>query len=182
MPRIAEEVFYNGAEIKVERLGLAGLLEEIRKIVTEFPLLVLEQRNANGAAILRQMLDEQFRKYGGWTKTTTGDIDWRKCSRINGTQVCVGVEVQVSGRSDLLVMDVVHLRNAISGGQIDLGVLVVPSDALSKYLTDRTPCLSDARRHVKDSRSEDYPILLIGIEHDGAGPALKKQAKKPSGT
>ena len=64
---------------------------------------------------------------------------------VNGTTVCVGVEVQVSARSDLLVVDMIHLTAAFREGRLDAGVVIVPSDKLSRYLTDR---FSDAKKHA----------------------------------
>lgn len=91
--------------------------------------------------------------------------------------MCVGVEIQVSGRSDLVVVDVIHLRKAITEGKIDIAVLVVPSDRLRVFLTDRGPEVADARPHVREARGDDLPLLLFAIEHDGPGPALAKQPK-----
>ena len=75
-------------------------------------------------------------------------------------------------------MDIIHLRAALVGGAIDAGGLVVPSDALGGFLTDRGPCMSDARRHVTASRADDLPLLLIELTHDGAGNPLPKRAKR----
>lgn len=140
-----------------------------------------EQIDANGGAAVRKLIDQQFEKLGGWTKKVSGDIDWTKCKTINGTQVCIGVEVQVSARSDLLVMDMIHLHAAFRDGRIDVGLIIVPSDKLSKYLTDRAPSLSDAKRHANAARLEDSSLVLFGIEHDGAGPPLAKQPKRAPG-
>ena len=178
MPKIIEEAAYNGVSQKVERLGLSTLLAELRAVLTGFQLLVKENQDSNGGAGVRKLIDERFDRVGGWTKKQTGDVDWTKCHIVNGTRVCIGVEVQVSARSDLIVMDIVHLRRAIEAGLIDVGVLVVPSDRLSNFLTDRAPCMSDAKRHVGHAKAEDLPLILIAIEHDGAGPALAKQKKR----
>jgi hypothetical protein len=86
--------------------------------------------------------------------------------------------VQVSARSDLLVMDMIHLHSAFRDGRIDVGIVIVPSDKLSRFLTDRAPCMSDAKKHANAARLEDSSLVLFGIEHDGAGPPLAKQAKK----
>lgn len=91
------------------------------------------------------------------------------------------VEVQVSARSDLLVVDMIHLTAAFRDGRLDVGVLIVPSDKLSRFLTDRGPCISDAKKHARVARLEDSPLILFAIEHDGAGPALNKQPKRQSG-
>jgi len=137
MPKIAEIVFYDGAEEKVRRLGLNGLFEEIKEAVTAFRLIVKPECDANSGGVLRKMIDAQFRAIAGWTRKTAGDIDWRKCKIVNGTQVCIGVEVQVSARSDLVFRDVVHFRNQMAKGLIDVGVEILPSDCLV-VLLDRS--------------------------------------------
>jgi hypothetical protein len=90
----------------------------------------------------------------------------------------VGVEIQVSARSDLLVMDMIHLNAAFRAGRLDVGVIIVPSDRLCRFLTDRGPSISDAKRHANVARLEDSPLVLFAIEHDGPGPALAKQFKR----
>lgn len=179
MPTL-EEVAYDGILEKSARLGLMPLLDEVRRIVGEFDLRVEERRDANGGAVLREMIDQRFVASGGWTKKQTGGVDWTKCHTTNGVSVCIGVEVQVSARSDMLVMDVYHLRDAMSAGSIDVGVLVVPGNELALYLTDRAPSLADAERHVKGARADESPLLVIGLRHDGAGEALPKKKKKRS--
>lgn len=59
----------------------------------------------------------------------------------------------------------------------DVGVLVVPSDDLAVFLTDRGPALADAKHHAKQARVEDWPLLVIAFRHDGPGKPLPKQAK-----
>ncbi len=178
MPRIVEEQPYNGALEKIERLGLTIVLDDLRSIISGFTLLVKEETDANGGAAVRRMLDEQFKQALGWVKKQTGDVDWTKCQVINGVRVCIGVEVQFSARSDLIVIDIIHLRRAVTEGRIDVGVLVVPTDRLGGFLTDRGPSMSDAKRHVLAARAEDLPLLVIALEHDGPGPPLPKQEKK----
>ncbi len=178
MPKITSERTYNGAAERIRRLGLAPLLDQVRGLLTDFTLLVKEERDANGGAAVRKMIDAQFEGAEGWTKKQTGGVDWTKCLVINGTEVCIGVEVQFSARSDLVVIDLIHLRTSIVEGNIDIGILVVPDDQLGVYLTDRGPNLADALKHVVEARVEDLPLLVIALGHDGAGPALAKQAKK----
>ncbi len=176
MPQILEEHPYNGALERIQRLGLDGLLGEVRRIITNFNLLLQEEQDSNSGAVLREMLDAEFKKAGGWTKKQAGGIDWLKCLTVKGVTVCVGVEIQVSGRSDSgLFADIIHLRKAFVEGRIDLGIIIVPTDRLGNFLTDRVARVSDAKRHVSDSRSEDLPLLLIAIEHDGPGSPLPKK-------
>lgn len=178
MPRIVEEKVYNGAMERIERLGLSPLLSEVKRIVTSFPLLLEEKKDKNGGAEVRKMIDAQFEGADGWAKKVAGGVDWIKCHVVNGTKVCLGIEVQFSARSDLLIIDVVHLREALTQGKIDVGIIIVPSDHLSYFLTDRGPSISDAKRHVHEARAEDFPLLLIALEHDGPGPPLAKQKKR----
>jgi len=177
VPKIVQEKSYNGAQAKTERLGLAPLMAELRSIVEGFDLRVREVKDANGGAAVRKMLDQRFGELPDWNTKVSGDIDWRKCTVINGTRVCIGVEVQFSARSDLLVIDLIHLRKAIDQGEIDVGILVVPSDTLGRYLTDRAPKFADAVRHITEARVESLPLVVIALEHDGPGPALAKQVK-----
>lgn len=178
MPRIVEEQSYNGVLDRVQRLGIATLLDELRELLRGFELLVEERRDANGGAAVRKLLDGRFQAGSGWTKKQTGDVDWTKCHTVNGTKICVGVEIQFSARSDLIVVDIIHLRKALTDGKIDVAVLVVPSDRLAVFLTDRGPKMADAKRHVREARADDLPLLIIALEHDGAGTALAKQPKR----
>jgi hypothetical protein len=180
LPHIHEEQPYNRALERINRLGLAPLLDELRHILTGFTLRVREEKDANGGAAVRRMLDAQFRVADGWRGKTSGGIDWRKCLVINGASVCMGVEIQFSARSDLVVIDIIHLRQALTAGEIDVGILVLPTDRLSVFLTDRGPSIATAKRHVLAARAEDLPLLLIALEHDGPGPPLAKQGKRSS--
>jgi hypothetical protein len=105
----------------------------------------------------------------------TGDVDWSKCKVVNGTRVCVGVEIQISARSELLYKDILHLKTRIVTGDIDPGIIVVPSDRLQSFLPDRTPSISHAKKVIAEQDSDRLPIILIEMEHDGPGPSLGKK-------
>jgi len=133
---------------------------------------------ANGASGIREALDNSFGKGQNWVGIKAGGIDWIKRVRFNQTFLArLGVEIQVSARSDLLIRDVVHLRNSLQQAEIDVGVIVVPDDRMQKFLTDRTPSFSDAIRYIEVEFKEatTFPIVVIAIEHDGVGPALPKK-------
>jgi hypothetical protein len=180
VPKLTDEVPFGGAVEKIARLGLAPLYREVQEILKGFTLLVKEKKNANGGKAVRVLIDARFeaRQKTGWKKRQTGAVDWTKCRVVDGTKVCLGVEVQMSARSDLIIIDLIHLRLALTSGGIDIGILVVSSDKLGPFLTDRGPRLADARRMIREARVEDLPIILLGLEHDGPGPALPKQPKK----
>ena len=174
MPRIAERKFYDGAEERIARLGLTNLSKELDRILTGFELRVKEEKDSNGGAVIRALLDERFQEVGGWTKKQTGDVDWVKCLVVNGTRVCLGVEIQFSGRGDMLIIDVAHLREQINTGLIDVGVIVVATDRLGQFLTDRAARYADAIRAVKRAQAEELPLLIVALEHDGPGEPLPK--------
>jgi len=74
MPKITSEAAYNGALERIKRLGLDPLLDQVRSILTGFDLLVKEERDTNGGAAVRKMIDAQFVEAGGWTKKQTGIV------------------------------------------------------------------------------------------------------------
>ena len=173
--------FYDGAREKVCRLGLADLLLELQDILLSANVHLREEKDADGAAVLRKLIDAGFGARGGWEKTVSGGIDWVKKVRYNQTfLVRLGVELQVSARSDMLIRDVVHLRNSIDEGLIDVGVVVVPDDRLQMFLPDRTPAFKDAVRYIEQEFREamNYPLVVIAVEHDGPGDPLPKQSRK----
>lgn len=175
MPRIADRRSYNGADEKIGRLGLKPLWDELESVLTRFDLRVQEERDTNGGAVIRELVDERFRNVGGWSKVQVGSVDWTKCQEVNGTRVCLGVEVQFSGRSDLLIVDVAHLREQIEAGRLDVGVIVVPSDKLGSYLTDRAARFPDALKAVERAKAQDLPLVILGLDHDGPGLPLPKK-------
>ena len=115
MPKIVEERYFDGAEQIVQRLGFDELLSEIRTILTDFQLLILEAKDANGAGTLRKLIDARFKAADGWVQKKTGGVDWMKQQAINSKPryICIGVELQVSGRSDLISVDLIHLRTQL---------------------------------------------------------------------
>lgn len=140
-----------------------------------------ESRDANSGAVVRERIDNALNALGGWQKKASGGIDWIKKIRYNDSIVArIGVEIQVSARSDLMVRDIVHFRNSLQEGTIDVGVLVVPSDRLESFLPDRAPSLRDAIRYIEVEFKEatTFPIIVIAVEHDGQGEALPKRKRK----
>jgi hypothetical protein len=170
LPTISETRDYNGFSKKSARLGLNDLVAEAASTLSRFQLLVKELRYANGTRGIRQSIDREFAQIGGWAKVTVGGVDWTKQSQRGAT---VGVEVQVSGRSDMLAVDIMHLKEKLVDGVIDVGIIIVPDNVLSRFLTDRTPNLATAVKHV-EHRASDLPIRILAFRHDGVGPALDK--------
>ncbi len=172
--------FYGGSRERITKLGLANLFIELQEILLSTKVYLLEEKDSNGGAEVRKLIDQAFDGKGNWIKKTTGDIDWSKKIRYNRTfMATIGVEIQVSARSDLLIRDIVHIRNNLQDGVIEVGVIVVPNDILHKYLPDRTPSLKDAIKYieVEFKEAQNFPIVIMAIEHDGPGPALKKQKR-----
>lgn len=175
MPRIQERRNFNGAEERLSRLGLKALWSELEGVLCGFELEIEERKDANSGAEIRSRFDARFQELGGWDKRSSGGVDWTKCHAVNGTRVCLGVEIQFSARSDLLIVDVSHLRDEITAGSIDVGVIAVPSDSTAVFLTDRVARFSDAVVAVTRARAEDLPLVVLGLAHDGVGLALPKR-------
>nr|VFJ95693.1 MAG: Restriction endonuclease BglII [Candidatus Kentron sp. H]VFJ96537.1 MAG: Restriction endonuclease BglII [Candidatus Kentron sp. H]VFK02455.1 MAG: Restriction endonuclease BglII [Candidatus Kentron sp. H] len=181
--KISNLDFYGGSREKVCRLGLAHLFLELQEILISTRIRILDRKQENGAGRVRELINERFREYEDWIQSKSGDIDWVKRLRFNQTIVSrLGVEVQVSGRSDLLARDIVHIRNNLQDSHIDAGVIVVPSDAFEYFLTDRVANYSYAVRYVEEElrEAQSYPIILIAVEHDGFSdePLPKKMTNK----
>jgi hypothetical protein len=180
--KITDVRFYGGARQRVCKLGMTDLYFEVQEIVLSTEVKVLEERNANGGATLRKMIDAGFETREGWVQKKSGGTDWQKRLKYNQSiVVTIGVEVQVSARSDLIIRDVVHLRNSLQAGEIEVGLIVLPSNQLQVYLPDRTPCLKDALRIIETEFKEatTYPVVVMAIEHDGPSDTpLPKQKRE----
>ena len=176
--KIVERKFYDGSEQRIKRLGLSCLIEEAEELLKKCQVTLAEEKNANGGAALRRLLDEHFKKSKEWIKVSSGGIDWTKCRTVGETRICIGIEIQVSARSNLVIRDVIHLRDELENGKIDVGVIVVPSDRMAHYLPSRAPTWRETVQVIHDARATHMPLLLIGIEHDGPGVALPKDKDK----
>ena len=173
--------YYDGAKDKICRLGLADMFLEVQQFLLDTEVRLLEEPEANGAAVVRERIDVAFASGHDWTQNKTGGVDWIKRVRYNQTYMArLGVEIQVSARSDLLVRDIVHLRNSLQKGEIDVGVIVVPDDRTQKFLPDRTPSFTAAVRYIEEEFKEamTYPIVIVALEHDGPGDALPKKERR----
>lgn len=173
---------YNGARDKINRLGLRPLVSELLRLIRGTRIFLLEKKDANGGKEVRVALDGAFTEKGGWEKNVVGDIDWIKDAKFNDKVVSrLGVEVQVSARSDLVIRDLIHLRNNLQSGKIDVGIIVVPTDLMSVFLPDRTPSFSQTVRYIEIEfrEAEFFPLILIGVEHDGpSDKPLPKQRRR----
>lgn len=171
--KIVQEIPYNGAERRIKRLHLAPVVNEVRRILRTVKIRLKEEKHGNSGGALRKLLDAGFERQGGWSRRTSGAADWQKCVEVKKVKVCVEVEIQVSARSDLVVIDIYHLRRSIQSGEIDVGILIVPSDRLSPFLRSRQPSLRETRRAVEETDAHRIPLLVLAIEHDGPGDALE---------
>lgn len=167
--KISKMKFYGGAREKVCRLGLSHIFLELQEILISTNIEIIEKKQENGAGRVRELIDETFSRYDDWIQSKSGDIDWIKRFRYNETILSrIGVEIQISGRSDLLARDIIHIRNNLQDSNIDIGIIVVPSDFFEYFLTDRVANYSYAIRYVEEELREarSYPIVIIAVEHD----------------
>ena len=170
MPRITDRISYNGFDTLVSRHRLDPLVDEVEDVITGFTLAVMPTKHANGTKPIRVSFDQGFMACGGWQQKPSGGVDWSKSGPKGGR---LGVEVQVSGRSDLLAVDVLHLMGELQEGNLDVGIIIVPDDEPSPFLTGRTPNLRTAKRHVETHASK-MPLQLIAFVHDRTGKAIPK--------
>src|SRR5262245_47925259 len=77
--------FYGGARDKIARLGLAHLFLEVQQIILDTRVLLLEVKDANSGAVVREALDKSFEAAKDWQPRKTGGIDWTKRLRYNET-------------------------------------------------------------------------------------------------
>jgi len=162
--------FYGGSREKVCRLGLAHIFLELQEILISADVRILQKKQANSAGHVRELIDKQFSLCDDWVQSKSGDIDWIKRFRYNQSIVSrIGVEIQISGRSDMLARDIVHIRNNLQDSRIDVGIIVVPADEFEFFLTDRVANFSYAVRYVEEElrEAQSYPIILMAVEHDG---------------
>src|SRR5258708_39358274 len=155
---------------KCDVLVFSRFLEEVKGLVEATKILVEEKKREgstsfNGAAAIRELLDAKFLEAKTWEQRKAGDVDWSKCKVVNGTRVCVGVEIQVSARSEMLYKDILHLKTRIVTGDIDLGIIIVPSDRLQSFLPDRTPSESYVSIVLADNYADNLSICLIDMAH-----------------
>jgi hypothetical protein len=64
----------------------------------------------------------------------------------------------------------------------NLRVLVVPSDKLGNYLTDRVAKLSEAYRHIEMARAQDMPFVLIAVNMTVLAQPLLNNLSDPQKT
>jgi len=81
--KITSILFYNGSRDKICRLGMAHLFLELQHILLGTEVRLLEEKQMNSAAAIREALDSGFIEAGGWKKTVAGGIDWVKRIRYN---------------------------------------------------------------------------------------------------
>lgn len=173
--------FYNGSCEKITRLGMSDMLVSLLQALMNTRILLKEEKDANGSREVRAAIDATLEAAEGWNKGGPGDIDWVVTkTRPPDMEIRMGVEVQVSARSDLVIRDLLHLRESMKAGSIEVVALVVPTDRMSVFLPDRSPSLSETLRYVEKEFEEiqQFPLVVITVEHDGPGDPLKKQKRR----
>jgi hypothetical protein len=163
--RLREPTDYDAVVRVIERRGQGAVYEELLSILTSVPVVLLQERNANGAANIRERIDTRFQEAGGWKKTRVGGVDWVKQITPGAENqlavAALGVEIQVSGRNTMLYRDVSHLRENLRDAKIGAGIIVAPDDDLAYCLTDRIPSLKTAKLDDSSTLWCNLPIVRI---------------------
>lgn len=171
---------YDGFDQVLKRFHLQPHWKDMIGFLEAIPLKVMDRRNENGAAALRAMIDKAFENRNGWSIIKQGGIDWIKTIKNGKMELKLGIEIQVSSRSDLIAVDLMHLNQGFKEGSLDAGAILVPSNDLASRLVDRAPNLRETMRHFDlFTAIKDRPVALLTIEQDGFSPiALPKQKRK----
>ncbi|MCX6261257.1 MAG: hypothetical protein NTY95_10560 [Bacteroidia bacterium] len=131
--KISKILYYGGARAKICRLGLSHLFLELQDILLSTQIYILREKQKNSAGVVRERIDYSFEctnkditnNDDKWIKSSSGDIDWKRRYRFNTSIVpWIGVEIQVSARSDLLARDIVHIRNSLQESRIDMDLVL----------------------------------------------------------
>lgn len=171
--RIAKEIPYDGVRQRIARLNLSPLVEEVRRALESVRLQLKKEPGAERPGFLQKLIDARFQRASGWSRAIKGRRYWKKCVEIDGASVCAKVGVRVSGRKDFVVTDLHSLCRSIETGEVDLGILVVPSDRLSHALRPRQTSLRETQEVVEQTNACSLPLLLIAIEYDRHRPVQK---------
>jgi hypothetical protein len=162
--------YFAGAEAKLHRLKLGPLLAGVEQRLQSSVVLLAESDRASNAIELQHQLGGLF----AIEKARGGK--WSSCRRIGDAELRLEFRMRISSRRQILYKDVLHLRYSLECGDVDLGVIIVPSDKLQRCLSSRTPSSSYAATVIREMSADCFPIVLIEIEHDGLGPVLAKRS------
>ena len=58
--KITDIKFYGGSRERITKLGLADLFIELQEILLETKVFLLEEKDANGGAEVRKLIDQSF--------------------------------------------------------------------------------------------------------------------------
>ena len=163
------ERFFGGAKAKLNRLELGPTLAEVEQRLQKCVVLLTERDRKSNLVEFKRKLDDviviEEAKGGKWIKTRA----------VSNVELRVEFRIRISSRREILYKDALHLRRRTESGDIDLGVIIVPSDNLRRCLPDRTPSSNYAARAISEMGADCSPIILIEIEHHGPGPAPTKR-------
>ncbi len=137
--RITHELMYDGLERRIQRLHLGPVVEEVRQLLRNMRVVLSERPSSNSGATLRKLISWEFKEAVGWLKKTGRGADWRKFVKVGDARVCLAATIRVSGRSELIVSDLRRLCRLVRGGEIDAGMVIVPSDRLASFLKGGRP-------------------------------------------
>lgn len=168
--KITKLAFYGGAREKVCRLGLFGSYLELQDILLTSQVTIIDRKRENGIEAVSESINASFEICGDWRISDAGGIDRRRSVRYGDCMESrMGVSIPFSGRNAQTCRDIVHIRNSLQDSEIDVGVIVVPSDEFEYRLTDRVANLTYAKRYIEEElrEAQTYPIVLVAIEHDG---------------
>lgn len=109
----------------------------------------------------------------------TGDLD----ALLNTPAGCIGFEWE-TGNISSSHRAINKLVGALTNGELMGGILVVPSDKLKVYLTDRIGNIGELRPYFRmwsTVQVQDGALRIVVVEHDATSTAVPKIPKMTAG-
>lgn len=164
MFRITERMTYDGADHRIQRLGLGPIWGELTEILTGFRVVL--RKGVQCCRGIEAEIDKRFRQRG-WISQLPSGINWAKSLDVNTAKVCLGVRVKMTKSADELLCDIAGIRDSIDLGFIDVAVLVVPADYFNWKSAAYTVRFNDALTAVERLAATTLPLVVLGLRSDG---------------
>lgn len=144
--------FFDGADAKMDRLGLAPVLAAVEREIQWRAALLTGSDRPTDIIVLK-------------TRRVKGGI-WTESRRIDGILLRIDVRMRVTSRREIFYKDALQLRHRLENGDVDLGVMVVPSMGLQRLFSRRISSACDAIEAIRAMDADRFPLILVEIEDE----------------
>jgi hypothetical protein len=157
---ITQEKAFGGALRKIQRLGLAAPVEQVRRLLcavdgADLPDDLPSDHERSEA--MEQDLVSRLADCPDWNRAGPIGV-WVHFLPAGSGQVCTGLSLTLAGATEL--SGVARLSRAVLDGDIDLGILVILGDEIGIDCPS-PPALLCARRRSIELAAEGLPLLFM---------------------